>query len=709
MMDDDVIVPLMVAETVPHSRVIIAHGSTGREAAEALRDTLRDLDADKPTPLLFDVEDVHDLPGLSVRFERLGEEPYGLQPPYRLDYTAGSREQMIASVWKHLDDHADVQDSDRLRSYVENYSGHVFLDGEVFEGTSRPVNTKRINLAAMVALQGYELAAGTGNVRVKPGMKAQLRTAAEHLAELLADKRFDRRIPGVVEATRAVVQCLEGVEDATDFRGPGGNRPGAQVNGDALETLVLGSLALGIGDADEEVELSMGVLIVSASGSGESPGKRTASAGRPVVEFDAVLRVGPRVHTFEVKASARNANAVLPERETKARVFFGSESFSSVITREYKPNPSLNQGMQELVDDINSLIPTRNRLNVWSFKGSDLVDDLEQYAERALGWRNADTPRYNDTVDNSAAADGGLLFCGLGNRQGIELVISQTDDASPVAFTMDGQEHNDLDEVGCDPMKWVTAERVFEATAHNVAEAVEPEIVSTMTGPKSACAGFIRYAWGSTGRTIVHVGPPDTDRPRCVWRGTPADEWKVSGLTGEMSWSSILTSAGFREVDVDNPKWGKTVQELLARTVDAAGSRVVTAWLPPPEQRDVGMTHFLMTTDHATCSVSVVGEEFGCSEALNFRGGMKDQIRAILDFELKIENLVGYDNGHIVIRSAVSGKGDPTEVTEDEQHVQKIWDIIAKANEWTAMGSAGRLLGDKWHVLLDGGAYRWVK
>lgn len=709
MMDDDAIVPLMAAETLPHSRVIIAHGSRGRDAAEALRDTLRDLNTGKPTPLLFDAGDVHDLPGLSVRFERLGEEPFGLQPPYRLDYTAGSREQMIASVWKHLDDHADAQDSDHLRSYVENYSGHVFLDGEVFEGTSRPVNTKRIDLAAMVALQGYELAADTGNVRVKPGMKAQLRTAAEHLSELIAGKRFDRRIPGVVEATRAVVQCLEGVGDAGDFRGTGGNRSATKVNGDALETLVLGSLALGIGDAGEDVELNMGVRILSSNGSGKFPGRPAAASRQSFVEFDAVLRVGPRVHTFEVKASARNANAVLPERETKARVFFGSEAFSSVITREYGPNPSLNQGMQELVDDVNSLIPTRKRLNVWSFKGGELVEDLEQHAERVVRWRNAENPRLDGTVENPAGADGGLLLCGLGNRQGIELAISQTDDASPVAFTMNGQEHKDLDEVGGGSMKWVTAERVFEASAHNAAEAVEPEIVSTMTGPKSACAGLIRYAWGSTGRAIVHVGPPDMGRRRCVWRGTPADEWKDGELTGEMSWSPTLTSAGFREVDVDDPKWGKTAQTLLARTVDAAGPRGVTAWLPPAAQRDFGMTHFLMTTGHATCSVSILGEEFGRSEAPNLGGGMKEQIQAVLDFELTVENLVGPDNGNIVIRNTASGTGDPTVVTANEQHVQTFWNIIAEANEWTAIGSAGRLLGDTWYVLLDDEAYRWVK
>lgn len=687
-MNTDPHVPMMIASTLMWSRLIVVHSAAGKDAAGRLAKYLRQRFPDAEPALLLKMDDTEDPISVGKRLEKLDEAPFNLTAPYRLDYTAGTREQMIAAVWKHLDDHVDIDDSHQLRSYLDNYTGKLLADGDSTGSKSMSVLTNNVSMADIVETKGFRWESDrTSTVRVRVGKESELRDALEQMAWKFRNANFGKRIKRLDNLVKKVESCLAGIKQNLERGAEESN-----YNGSAFELFVLGSLALGLGSAGSDTELVMGVKVLPGPELDykSKTGDKLIPNRNVICEFDILLRVKQRIYAIEVKAGVEKALEVISERETMSRVFFGHEAKTALVTC-----PNTGDSAQEIariVTDANSIVPTRQPMHTFIFEGKDTVAELEGYAKRCIATVNSGlepTSYEKQRAEEEAPAigvkdDEGFLFCGLGNRPGVVLTAASMHGVPTCAFTTVGNEQKDIAGLVGQYIHWETTNQMSENAAYEVACKVSPKIVGTSVGPKSACAGLIRYVWERANHEIAHIVRADSVHGPRVFRGNPVDGWKKEPIKQGVPWPKLFEGKGFDRVKPDDPGWGEFSRFFLEKVAEAESRNCeeFDVWVERNYRTHPYLNQFIVTTPDATCSVSVIGEPAidGSSAGRVNSVKMKKLQESILDFELEAESIVGPANGHLVVtvNGSLLGPDDG-----GQQAIESLWHLIAQQNDWT--------------------------
>lgn len=752
LMHDDPIPVLLSILTLKPQRVIVAHSNEGVLPARHLRDYLAQ-EHPQISLQLFNLGDPEDLPQISEKLKKLQGAPYRLSAPYRLDYSAASPEQLVAGIWQHLDDHCDYQITepgytcDHLRSYIDQRRGLLVCDDS---SAPTPLDTTHLSLDSLVRLRGYRLTSKTENVRIKPGHEQAVRTALQKLIAHLESADFGQHLPGLEGQVRNLTQHLDGVSlEQSNTQSP------SKVNGDALELCTLAALAVAIGQADHSVELRMSatVSLLPRVLNEENPARQLRDNARipAYAEFDALLRIGHRVYTYESKGSARNARPLFYERDVRSRAIFGDATCSALVTRNRTRDREDLKLLYQFVEEINNAIPPSYSTKVYILDSvtclSPLTDDAAQYlaeshthrmpqrlhAQRiaadplgadSLGGEPVSTQRSDDAAVSataeSATTSESHLVCAVDNPA-LVVQASIESDAKSVTLLGVGEEPPAWSSPLLRPdhrgtsWNWIRIPELNQDAAYHVAQIIQPAQISTVAGPANVVAGFIHYVWDMGSAQLVHITRPDSQLGIQVWRGNPVDGWESAEPSRAIPWDFFIEKdrtdnpssvPAYQRITAHDSRLGTMTRRYLEHCLQLNPDIEVWYYRARRKETDRELlraqkstTNILVTSPFSTCTVSVLGEGFGHNGSPVGHSSMKDELVQILNFEADAERIVGRLNGHIVVQNEVALSPAQPQNLLVKENTEFTWDVLSDVSDWTAVTSD----------LDDPALYRWLE
>lgn len=651
--------------SLPYSRLVIAHTESRRSEAQRLAEVAAQIHPDRPAAELVDC-------GKAVDFEPVAKTlaSLGLSAPYRLDYTGGNRVQVVCGVWQHLDDHADHPRAGALRSYRDVFRQALIRDEPDIDGAATiPIAKAELTLARLAHLEGYRLEGASGPIRLRPD--ADPVWVERNLTGLL------RRLTGERTATTDAV-CQAADRLMGHFTGmpdnPWSDNPGKRL-GIAAEVLVAAFIAAGVAPGRNDVEVIAGAKAVSLSKPAAAP---------PTAELDVVVRVGGAVRVIEVKSAAQAVSEVFTWRDSSARLVFGSEvALTMVAVRgggydrlRHKRPWKWSERLPRLTQWLSAPIKSRSRAEV-----VHLTDRHAPARLKAIGTAAPEfTPPPAPVVRRGPAPD--LLVCALGARGAVVAAAAETEAHRVALLTVPDEDH-DLPVLPHVESYPIVADAMTADIAYQAASDTRPPILSVVSGPKSASAGFLRYVHENPDADLVLLDRlAFNDSPRRVHQGNPARGWEIRPRRHRQSWEELLPAHGYQRFD-------GSASPVVRRVIEAAKKRDISVWSPPAtEVWGPDTTHLLLAGAHVTASVTVI--ELGRRAPKPRHEQAK---YSVLDFEAAVESSFGAVNRNVVVIPA--GFLDEPQTGRTPQTARAdSWAVLLEENDWLEFGTWTRRRND---------------
>jgi len=445
----------------------------------------------------------------------LDEYFVSLAPPFRLDYSGGTKVMTIAAVTAHMQHHGDYDErGGRWRTIVDDTAGAV-IDGSA-SGRRQTADSEGLTIGRIAELHGYTL---TGTPLATEGV-AELEQPIVDIYTRLGevDDRSNGDLAHSVNRSELLAPFANDVRTSARAIGVEADESrlskASDLRGQWRE-LLTAHLLMHLLAEDRNARACVSEVLFDAQlKSDEFP-----AGGAKDAQFDLIVRSGHRVLTLEVKSNARDAVEFLSERLIPSRWPFGTAVTSVVASTEgVFAGKGTKVTWMEAVATAEALtrdLPAlRDKVAVWLIERNPTGADEVTRGFRS--WLCPDPPgstasasaRTARPLDRSAiavAADGtplavkaALKWAGARHI----VAIGPDDDTTRAAFsrcsTDAGIPHSRREYVSAAPGEHATYLALGPYIGHVNAVVVTP-------GPKSVAAGLIRRSLVS-GTDIVHIG-----------------------------------------------------------------------------------------------------------------------------------------------------------------------------------------------------------